>query len=172
MNRAHLLAAALAAGSLCAMSAFAIAQTGTPDVVGQMGLKPGRWHTVVRFTAVTFNPVSGQTVPADLEAKIRSQLARPVETDDCIGAKRPPNDGLILPGISIGSDCALSDVVADRHDLKLRADCGGFVIINVKATHTEVAMTADTETFAFPAGAPFTLNVTATSKSSYVGECR
>lgn len=169
MRRNILLGAVMAAGGLWVASACAAAKA-TPDVVGQMGLKPGRWHSSFRVVDVTLTPLPGQTIPADVEAGFRSKIGQEGETDDCIKSKRLPNEGLTLPGISMGPDCVL-DVVADKQALKLHASCGTYAVVDVSATHSDTAMAADIVTLASPSGVAFTVKVIMASKSSYVGAC-
>ena len=171
MRRFHLLAGAVAAGGLCMAGAVAVAQSRSqPDVAAQMGLKPGRWHTVGRILAAKATPTTDKPVPPDFEAHLRSKIGQLIETDDCI-APRKPNEDLKLPGISIGASCALSDVVMSKQALKLHASCGNYAIVDVKTTHTATTMTSDIESLASPNGVPLTLAVTMRGESRYVGPC-
>jgi len=152
-------------------------QSGPPNVVGQMGLKPGRWHTVIRITAATALPASGKVVPENIQTELRKKVGSSFETEDCIGSNQIPHSDLVLPGIKIASECTLGEVEADRRHLKLRASCGslsdGFrADVDVEATHTDVAMTANAETSAFSKAAGFGTKINVTTSSTYAGECR
>lgn len=177
MRRALLFPCFVAIAGLFAGSAFAAMENGPADIVGQMGLKPGQWRTTIRIVDATAVSVSGEPVSPDVQDALQSRVGWSTETEDCIGWDRPPGRDLILPGISVGAACTLSGVEADGRRLRIESVCGardeGFEAkMNLRATHSDVAMTADVDANVFSGGTGLVTKISMVTTSSHVGQCR
>ena len=144
----------------------------------QLDLRVGQWHTIIRVTAAQAMPAApGGQVSPRAQSEFQGKVGTSFQTDDCIATKAGPTGNLILPGINIGGDCALSNVQATKSNLKLDAVCGsasgGFrARTSVDATIADVAMRARVRISALSQGAGVVTHLTLSTSSTYIGECR
>ena len=173
MRKGYFWTSCLAA-PLWIASAQALPQTEPGNLVQQMGLKPGRWHTTGRIVSGQILPTEpGGTIPSELQAELRKKLGTPFETEDCIG--RPTtNGGLILPGIKIGSDCPPVESEALGNRLRLKSICGedGFKAeTEVEASYQTTTMAAKIRVSAFSGGTRTLTKLELATSSKFVGPC-
>jgi hypothetical protein len=119
----------------------------------------------------------GGEVPDSVRSELQRKIGTSFETDDCIGTSGGANGELILPGISIGGDCALSNVQATTRSLALNSVCGkasgGFQArTNVQAAISGATMNAKVQVSALSKELAVITNLTLSTSSKYVGNCR
>ncbi|MCA0207523.1 MAG: DUF3617 family protein [Proteobacteria bacterium] len=163
-------------GASALVSAVAAMQPNSLDIVGEMGLKPGRWRTTIQIVDAAIVPTPGRPVPAGAAERLKQAIGSSMDTEDCIGSIRPPGSDLVLPGIKIEAACVLGEVEADQRILRIKGTCGsmakGFKAdMNVQAAHSATAMTANVESLAFSEGVGFSTRIVVTTNSKYMGQC-
>ncbi|PTS80867.1 hypothetical protein DBR17_10330 [Sphingomonas sp. HMWF008] len=167
-----------ATSAFVATAALAAQTMTANDVMRNIGLKAGQWHTSIRVTgAEAASSSPGRELPERVRSELQKMIGTSVETDDCIGTSGGANGALILPGISIAGDCVLSDVHATTRDLALDSVCGkaddGFrARMKVKAILSDATMNATVQVSTRSEGVGVVTNLTLSTASKYVGSCR
>jgi hypothetical protein len=164
-------------GASAVVSAVAAMQANSLDIVGEMGLKPGRWRTTIQIVDAAIVPTPGRPIPAGAEERLKQTIGSSMDTEDCIGSIRPSDSDLVLPGIKIEAACVLTEVEANERVLRIKGSCGsvarGFKAdMNIQATHSATAMAADIESLAFSEGVGFSTRIAVTTNSKYMGQCQ
>lgn len=157
-------------------SAFAVQTTDPRNVMRQLGIHLGQWHTTIRITAAEITPTKkGYVVPAAARAELRKKVGTSFSTNDCIGSEPDAKGDLILPGINISHQCPLSKFSKNGSGFTLNASCGsaseGFLTTtSIHSAFDNAKMTSSIKTVS--QGAAITTNMTLVASSTYVGQCR
>lgn len=178
MRKSHWWICLSGAAWLGATSVFALPAMNANSVMRQVGLKVGQWHTTIRIIGAEAVPATpGGEAPDSVRSELQRKIGTSFETDDCIGTNAGANGELVLPGISIGGDCALSNVQATTSNLALDSVCGkasgGFQArTNVQATISGANMSSKVQVSTLSQELGVITNLTLSTSSKYVGNCR
>ncbi|MGH6614623.1 hypothetical protein [Sphingomonas sp.] len=143
-------------------------------VIAAMGLKQGRWHTVLKWEDLTIKATDPAAAPPAGAAEMQKKIGTTFETDDCIGSSLAANGDLILPGIGIGGDCLNTIQIGGGH-ISLLSSCGtpqrGYkAVVNFNGSHTPTMMTGVADVNASVRGVDTTTKLSLVA--SYAGDCR
>lgn len=123
-RRSHKALIFLAVPLLCgaaAQSAPTVERARLPEA---MGLRPGLWSTTIVIESMEIEPLPGRPpVPAAVLAAARARIGQPATNDDCVAARTPVDDDLLVPGVRIGAACPVEIVEAAGGRLRYRARC-------------------------------------------------
>jgi hypothetical protein len=163
--------------SLCLTAAVFPAnavETAPADLVQEMGLKAGRWHTVGKFESIELTADPGGSVPEDLRARLQGQVGRIIEGDDCIGPGLATNGQLILPSMALG--CPASRMDAESGRLAIDATCNGTngglrTDMNIEATYSDETMSGRFATTTHVRDPGYTVKAVISTNSRYAGQC-
>lgn len=103
------------------------AGNGKLELYRAFGLAEGRWETVVTIEKMVLTPGSDRADDPDAVAKAKeaeAQVGRVIGTTDCLGNGLPASGELILPGVTIGGNCTITDQVVTGDSFAFTARCG------------------------------------------------
>lgn len=123
MRRSLILPALIAAAAVPALAAG----DGKLELYRAFGLAEGRWETVITIEKMVLTPGPDRADDPDAVAKAKeaeAQVGRVIGTTDCLGNGLPASGELILPGVTIGGNCIITDQVVTGDSFAFTARCG------------------------------------------------
>jgi len=110
---------------LCAAGAQDMRAIERTRLMEAMGLQPGHWTTIMVTESIELEPLPGRPpLPPQALAAARSQIGRPVTSEDCVALPAAAAGDLLLPGVRVGGGCRIELAEASQGRVRYRARCG------------------------------------------------
>ena len=114
----------LAAASQMDFQSTAPSEVTREEVFKAVPIKRGKWQTTITIVSVEATPLEGFPRNPTLEDNFRSKAGYSTSTSDCIGDLLSRSGELVLPGITIGGGCTLSELKKEASRVQFLNRCG------------------------------------------------
>lgn len=123
MRRSFIILAMIGGAAVPALAAG----DGKIELYRAFGLAKGRWETVLTIEKLVLTPGPERADDPEAVAKAKeaeAQVGRVIGTTDCLGKGLSASGQLILPGVTVGGNCTITDQVVTGDSFAFTARCG------------------------------------------------
>ncbi|MFM7378262.1 MAG: DUF3617 domain-containing protein [Erythrobacter sp.] len=147
---------------------------GKLELYRAFGLAEGRWETVITIETMVVTPGPERADDPDAVTKAKeaqAQVGRVIGTTDCLGKALSPQGDLILPGVTIGGNCTITDQVVTSDRFAFTVRCGDRSEMGLTFKGTKTAKVIEGTADMHGGGGGTKMAVTSRLEGKWVGTC-